>query len=494
MAASSRRWAEGSFRADLVRVAAAPLFQFLAATALGTVILFARSPAAYMSPLLFAEDWHWTSLVETRGVVHTALHARGDYAVLGNALLLGAASVVARGLCDDVFALPRCLAVTSYAFFAASFSLPVLLLRRQLGLGFCWAAWLLACTLPLGVETWSGFEILGRAVNVGFVFLFIAFVLLWHRATAVRSFAQALPVDAGLFICTATNPICIPMLAAAAWPPLRRWLGGHERAAAIVREGACVSLCLLLLACVAVNGLPTAQRPSREAAPAASFDAAVEMTLARGLLYPVVWPIYRHLATWSTLALAAAAGWAVWRWGRPEHRGLMAGGLATVLLVSAVLVLERGELAAFLDGYLHTSPDRYFYAQNLVALLVLVTFAADLTRRLRDQPRLAWLPAAGLACLAVAAVIHEPPWRITASQFFLADDGATEAAARRACREGRFVDAGRRPGPDAEFVEISVSRLAGAPLLLPRRAVERSLAARAERRRIALEAPSTPRF
>jgi hypothetical protein len=494
MAAPSCPPARGSFRADLARVAAAPLFQFLVATAIGTVILFARAPAAYVSPLLFAEDWHWTSLVETRGVVQAAFRARGDYAVLGNTLLLGSASVVAQGLCDDVFALPRCLAVLSYAFFAATFALPVLLLQRQLGTGFCWAAWLLACTLPLGVETWSGFEILGRAVNVGFVFLYIAFVLLWYRTTAVRSFAQALPVDVGLLVCTATNPLCIPMLAAAAWPAARRWLGGRARAATIVREGAFVSLCLLAIACVAVNGLPTARRPSMEAAPPASFAAAVEIGLARGLLYPLVWPIYRHLATWSTLALAAGAGVAVWRWGRPEHRPLMAGGLATVLLVSAVLALQRGELAAILEGYLHTSPDRYFYAQNLVAMLMLVTFAADLARRLRDRPRLAWLPAAGLGCLAVAAVIHEPPGRITASQFYVADDGATEAAARRACREGRFVDARRRPGPAGDYVEISVSRLAGAPLLLPRRAVERSLAARAERRRIALQALASPRF
>ena len=301
-------------------------------------------------------------------------------------------------------------------------------------------------------------------------------------------------MDAALLVCTATNPLCIPMLAAAAWPAARRWLGGRERPAAIVREGAFVSLCLLAVACVAVNGLPMAQRPHTTAAPAASFDAAVEIGVARGLLYPVVWPIYRHLSTWSTLALAAGAGVAVWRWGRPERRPLMAGGLATVMLVSAVLVLKRGELAAILDGYLHTSPDRYFYAQNLVAMLMLVAFAADLARRLRDRPRLAWLPAAGLACLATAAVIHEPPGRITASQFFLADDGATEAAARRACRDGRFVDARRRPGADADYVEISVSRLAGAPLLLPRRAVERSLAARAERRRIAREASATSRF
>lgn len=483
----------GSFRADVARVLATPVFQYLAATAIGAVILFARAPAAYVSPMLFAEDWHWTSMVATHGVVHTAFHARGDYAVLGNALLLGLAGALAEGLSGDVFAIPRCLAVVSYAFFAAAFALPVLLLRRQLGPVYCWAAWLLACTLPLGVETWSGFEILGRAVNVGFVFLYIAFVLLWHRATTVRSFAQALPVDAGLLVCTATNPLCIPMLAAAAWPAARRWLVDRVPAGVLVREGAFVSLCLLAIACVGINGLPTAQRPHTEPSPAVSFDSAVEMGLARGLLYPLAWPVYRHLSTWSTLALAVGAAVAIRKWGQPAHRPLMAGGLATVMLVSVVLVRNRGELATFLDGYRSTSPDRYFYAQNLIAMLMVVTFAADLARRFHGRPRLAWLPATSLLCLAATAVVHEPPWKIAASQFFLADDGAMEAAARRACREGRFVDARQRPDPDAAFVEISVPRLATAPLLLPRPVVERSLAARAEHRRLAA-APSTPRF
>ena len=43
------------FREELFRVLASPLFQFLAATAVAFVVFFARAPAAYLSPLLFAE-------------------------------------------------------------------------------------------------------------------------------------------------------------------------------------------------------------------------------------------------------------------------------------------------------------------------------------------------------------------------------------------------------------------------------------------------------
>lgn len=486
MATAAPAPAPATFRAELVRVASSPLFQFLAATAVGAVILFARAPAAYVTPVLFAEDWPWTSMVKTRGFWDTALHARGDYHILGNVILIWLGLTLAEWFHGDVFLAPRCLAVVSYGFFAAAAALPLLLLRRQLPAVFRWAAWLLACLMPLGIHSqppWSGVEILGRSVNVGFVFLFIAFVLLWHRNTTVRSFAAAVPVDLGLLACTTTNPVCIPMLAAAAWPPVRRWLVDRTPAGVVVRDGAFVSLCLLGIACVAVNGLPVARPPHvGTPSPPVSFAAAVEMGVARGLLYPAVWPVYRRLSTTATLAIAAGVVLAAWRWGQPRHRPVMLAGLATVGLVSAALVLQRGELAGFLGGYRTTFPDRYFVGQNLVALLLVVVLAADLAERLVGRPRLAWLPPAGLACLAVAAALHEPPWRIADSQFLLADDGAVEATAARAVRDGRFVDAAGTPRPDGGFVAIAVPRLSSWPLVLPRESVARALAVRRERR------------
>ena len=201
-------------RSLLARVVLSPVFQFLMATALGTVIYFARAPAAYVSPYLFAEDWGWTSRVITRGFWDTALHARSDYVILGNVIVIWLGIQLANWCCGDVFSIPECIAVVSYVFFAATAALPLLLLRRQLPATWRWLAWLLVCVMPLGIHSWSGFEILGRSSNVGFVFVYIAFVLLWYRNTSVQTFWQALPVDLGLFVCTATNPICIAMLAA----------------------------------------------------------------------------------------------------------------------------------------------------------------------------------------------------------------------------------------------------------------------------------------
>ena len=92
----------------------------MVATAAALLILFARAPAAVVSPMFFAEDGPWTGMVLTRGVWDTARHARGDYCVLGNAALIGCGIAACRWTCGgDVFSLPACLAVVSYLFFAA---------------------------------------------------------------------------------------------------------------------------------------------------------------------------------------------------------------------------------------------------------------------------------------------------------------------------------------------------------------------------------------
>jgi hypothetical protein len=465
-----------SLRDDLRGVAGSPWFQFLAATAAATLIFFARAPAAYMEPLLFAEDWEWTSSLVTRGFWDTALHARGDYRIVGNTVLVWLGVSIAEW-CGDVLRTPRCLAVVSYVFFAAVASLPVLLLRRQLSPAGRFAAWLLACLMPLGIHSqpaWSGFEILGRSVNVGYAFLFIAFVMLWYRNTEVRSFRGGLAVDAVLLICTATNPICIAMLPAAAWPSVRRWIAGREPVRDLFRDGSFQSLCLLAIVCLAVNGLPSSRPVGGTASPTVGFDAAVEIGLARGLLYPLVWPWYQRLSTPVTLAVAAILAAVAWRLGLPRQRPVVVAGILTVALVSAVLILRRGELAGYLDGYRTTFPDRYFLGQNLVATLLVVVWADGVGERLRGRG-LAWLPGIGLACLAVAAAVHEPPWKIADSQFLVVDDGAVEATARRAVEQRCFVDAHGRRDPSGGYVELLVPSVWGTPLRLPRRAVERAV-------------------
>lgn len=258
----------------------------------------------------------------------------------------------------------------------------------------------------------------------------------------------------------------------------------------VVRNGGFVCLVGLAVACVAVNGIPHS-RPEYIGgeSPVVGLDAAIEMGLARGLLYPLVWPWYRQLSTAMTLVVAAVAVAIGWRWTLPKHRLLMAAGVGTVAMVSTVLILRRGELAACLGGYRNTFPDRYFYGQNLVATLLMVAWVSGLSEQLRNRRWLAWMPALGIGCLVLASAVHEPPWRISGSQFLIAEDGAMVATARRALDEHCFVDAQGRRDPEGEYVQILVPCVRNSPIRLPRRAVERAIVSR-DRRSLASAFPA----
>jgi hypothetical protein len=484
---------------EFVTVPRHPLLQFLAATAAATVILCARAPVAFVAPLLFAEDRLWSSKLVMDGFWQTAFHAREDYAILGNTILVWVGARAYEWLCaGDVFELPRCLAVTAYACVAAAMSLPILVLRRQLPPLLLATLWLLACFMPLGIhsDSWSGFEVLGRVANVGYVFLYVAFVLVWHRNANVTTGRQAIPVDLGLYVCAATNPLCLPLMPATGWPYARRLLQERKPLAAIVREPSFVSLCILAVACACAMGTPKPRAPYfEEPSPPVAFDTAVEISLARGLLYPLVWPVYGELTTVRTLQITAGFAVALALLGQRRHRAVYVGAIATIALVSVVLVACRGEVAAFFHDYRGTFPDRYFYGHNLVTVLVLVVLAADVTERLRGIRFVRCLPTAALLGLVYLAALREPLWPLSASQFRLLGDDRFVVNARRALRDGSFVDAAGNPAPDGAFVQMVVQRGCPKSLTLPRAVVERSLALRANEAHAPIQTatlPSTP--
>lgn len=472
------------FAAEVAAVIRHPLAGYLAATAAALVILFARVPRPYVIPQLFAEDGLWSSLLHTRGFWHTAFHGRpeSDYCIVGNVLLLE----LGRAWCGvfhggDPLEYPRSLALVSYLFYAAVFSLPLLLFRGRLPTPYLVTLWLAACFLPLGIHdrSFSGFEILGRVSNIGFACLYAAFLLVWYRTSAAPGALGLVAVDLGLFGCVTTNPLAAAVLPAALWPALRDLRQGTRSIAAVARDPAVVSLTLLVAASVGVCGLPNPWkiRP-REPLPALTPATVVEVGLARSTLYPLLWPVYRKLTTGVSLAALALVAAAVGRFGLPRHRALYGGGAALLAVTAAVLVVFRPELALHIGGYRGTFPDRYFFGQNLVGCALLTAFAADVGERLRGRGWLRHLPVAALAALVAAAVVHEPPWRLAPSQCLRPEGRLFARRAARAVAEGRFVDEKMRDDPDGRFVAIPNPEGTPKRFVFPRAALERAVVSR----------------
>ena len=457
------------------RVIVSPAFLFWAATAAAFVIFFARGPAAYLHPILYTEDGVWTSLIYRRGFWHAVFHARPDYHVVGNVLGLWLGMQACELFCaGNILELPRTYAIVSYLFFAMTVSLPVLLLHKQLPPRHLLAVWLLGCFLPIGS---SGIEILGRISNIGYAFVFIGFVLVWFRNVAARTWLDFLLVDLGLLACVATNPICFALLPATVWPFLRRLIRERRPLMEVVRSPSMVSLAALALlsAAVLVKPLTNKQRPNPPfpLTPA----VAVEMGVARNALFPLVWPVYEHLSTATSLLAAAAVIGCMARIGSREHRVVYAGGVGLLALTSLVLVALRPDLRRTVDDYHCTFPDRYYYGHNLVAVLLLVTLAADAAKRFHGSPGWRRVPDAVLAGFVVACIARQGIAGISHDQFQNMEIGTFADCVQTAVDQRRYVTAAGKRHPEGQYLLVETyarfSDGTGWRMTLPRPLVER---------------------
>jgi hypothetical protein len=381
-------------------------------------------------------------------------------------------------LCDllyegDPLQVPRCYALVSYLFFAAAFSSPVLLLRKRLSPQFLFLLWLLACLLPMGTSSGcpSGFEIIGRISNIGYVCVFLAFILVWYRNTDASSRISFLLTDCCLGGCVTTNPLCLAIVPAAAWPLARDLVARRTSLRTIVRSPSLHSLIPLALLCLLPAYRVVCSKPV-DRGPAMSAEAAIEVGITRNILYPVVWPYYQRMNKDRTFLVLGITLICIACYGNRSHRGFYISAALVLAVTSLALVYLRPELGQLINGYRSTWPDRYFYGHNLLGLLVMVVFAADVAKRLQGRRRLEWLPSAALAGMALIIAYREPIWPLPVAQFMLKKSFADSAG--DAVRAGKFVDANDQPDRNGEFVDIAIHP-EGWRVTLPRRGVEKSL-------------------
>ena len=96
------------------------LLTFVLLWIVGTLVLLLRNPDPLLHPVLYAEDGPWMGALLSGGFADLLLHARGDYFVWGNVLLLYLALGINHLLFGfDITHLPQVVAVVSCAFLAA---------------------------------------------------------------------------------------------------------------------------------------------------------------------------------------------------------------------------------------------------------------------------------------------------------------------------------------------------------------------------------------
>ena len=172
----------------------------------GLILLFLRSAYTLFVPSLFAEDGAWISSILSNGFLHTLFHAREDYLVCGNILMLGLVVLLNHIFFgDNLNHLPQFVVLIHYCFYSVFALLPVICFKKNVKKIFRLLMWFLVLTVPLGT---TAIETMGKISNVGYVFYNIAFLLLFYKINNRNELGKITLaiIDITLLICCTTHP------------------------------------------------------------------------------------------------------------------------------------------------------------------------------------------------------------------------------------------------------------------------------------------------
>ncbi len=375
---------------------------------LGVALLVLRNADPFVFPILYGEDGPWTGKLLEKGVWETGLHARQGFPVLGSSIL----HFIGLGLNGLFFGkslvyLPQIYACVSWAFMAGVALLPFALFRKRFHLLTRLSLWGFLLLMPMGGEN---NEVLGRILNLAYLFPVIALVVMIRALMKPEDLRLQAACLAVFFICMLTFPVTfglVPVYAAfyALWLWRRQrgtrkaFLWGVPVAALLLMGGTFLLMPSDMFTFAGGAGGLEVKR-----------EAMIEFVLARMLLFPIIAPVYRllndTLVVELALLFAAAAAWLYWRLRACKLDDLLPvwcawSGFAVYILGVAV---QRRGLSAFLGHYGTSFPDRYYYGLNImgmVAVLLLLDLAA---RRLGG--RMKKLVLFGPALLAFLVLTH----------------------------------------------------------------------------------------
>ncbi len=333
---------------------------------IGVLVLICRNPDPFIHPIIYGEDC-WAGLGLSQGWYYALLHARPDYLVMGNIILLW----IATQCCmlffgNPILYLPQSIALVSCFFYSSAAVIAFYIIRNIVPLLFRIALLIFLILMPLG---FSQNEIFGRTVQVGYYIPLIAIMLFYLRSRC-NGFISRSIIDLFLFLCAATNPIVIGFtLAYIVWDMLQNSNIKNALARNIV-----LSLSLLALAIYLIPRIMSDHTNRLQGI--FDFKQLIEAICARSILFPIIFPWYDKLS--DTLSICLLAGWIsliIHAYLRSKNilgkRLILFLSIGLIVTIVATLTMRPG-LTVALHKYQTSFPDRYFMGINAIAIFLTV--------------------------------------------------------------------------------------------------------------------------
>lgn len=380
---------------------------------------------------MYTEDGAWISKIINEGFVHTLFHARGDYLVFGNVILLQVAFFLNTLVCGkNLCYLPVFVALVQYSFFSLAALLPVSCFRRDLSLKYRIMLWILILLVPLGD---TGFEVLGKISNTGYLFYFVALCLLYERIFNHRELSRVriIVIDIVLFICCGTNESCYILVGLAfcldvwmtykGFPRTQKFSQNLAAWFSEFRNKAWIALGVMC-SLIAAYDIFFLKSGATQLFDGGNSKNAIEF-FARALLFYFVYPFYSQLQNHVVIfvfliTLFALLIFLVHGKSSSLQKLKLSVLVMAALLYAVIAFIFRYSLTMHLDNYTTSWVDRYYYAINITAILPAI-YAAELLAQHRTAVK-----RVASACICFALVF---PAIISVYDLFQYDDPQTNS-------------------------------------------------------------------
>lgn len=333
------------------------------------LLLIIRTPDALISPILYAEDGTWLGRIYIEGLWNILINARPDYFVIGNILGLYFAKYLSYTFfAYDVSTLPFFISILSYLFFSIIASIPVLLLKNHIRLELLIGLSLLIVFLPFG---WSTNEIIGRLNNIGYFLFPLSILLLIYRLDISNEKKKVIIIDALLVFCMLTNPMVVLFIIT--YFLLRYFFGKQDSFEYKAQFYTFVIAFLIFIYIIYIK--ITLSPQTSLTTETFLIENLFEVSISRSILYPFIFPIYSKLGdlfSFIILLIFLTTFYLVFKTLQYKDKKVFLILSFALVFVSFLTTFTKPGLTHWIKDYSGTFPDRYFSAQNIMSLLVVI--------------------------------------------------------------------------------------------------------------------------
>lgn len=332
----------------------------------GMLFLAIRYTTPLITPWVYAEDGVWVANALSHGWMNTFINAREDYFVFFNIFFLFVSTSISNLLSGSpLLLLPQSIAVVSYFFYSLIAVMAFHTIIKIAHPIFAIFVYFLTLLIPLGL---SQSENIGHLLQIGFYMPAIAMVLILQRECITKKTTKNV-IDLLIWLTAATNPVVF--LVVGGYYSFKFLIINEKKS--LIKDLLPLAVTMIVLAIFIiprVNGSGGLGNHSYDP------NNIIEMSTARLILYPFVFPWYEKLnntisITLTILYFTFCTTVILKTKDSTAKKYLLT--IAIVLLISYfTTIFGRIGLTDMLKNYQRTFPDRYFVGTNFLVILLFI--------------------------------------------------------------------------------------------------------------------------